>query len=547
MEEMETHAKEAHSSKRIFNEKLRSSGHAYVCAVCNAGFETLGKYESHRTVLLGLTEKGGIGTSEDAAEDSNTRISQSVRDALDRITSDMKDKLEAKARTRKDDFVIYMRRADYETICSTKASRGLFLKRMKNFSKRVCQKAVRLVQICNSCRFESNVYTDMQRHIEKEHAKNATCSYALKTHIQSETFFRCIQCDYETHRKDTLLRHQMTNCHEGIEIIRPPPDDGNDLIEIKNEPPPPSSEDEDESQDEEEPTDDPEEPSVTLTCTHCGMILRTDEDKQRHLLYECDSIHSKTARYTCEHCKSVSTKTVEALKRHMRECSALQGKPRNTHRFIPKTCPKCGRTFNTNEGLVRHSIFCTMDHANPQSLTCPNCQRVFSKKFHLERHLNLRICVKLASNPCRFCRATFPDPLALKRHKKVGCPALLNPEAFGLHTPCVCPRCGRKFATKKTLKRHEIVDFCRDAQSLTGGTVRKFQCPYCWTQLINTKGLQRHLQANCLVLLQRQAEQERRAVEAEEAQDGVAEMYSVPPEASSDHQVGGDEEMYEIN
>lgn len=235
------------------------------------------------------------------------------------------------------------------------------------------------------------------------------------------------------------------------------------------------------------------------------MILGSDEDRQRHLLYECTILHDKTARYTCEHCKVVTTKTVKGLKKHMRtECTALKGKPR---KFIPKTCPKCASTFNTSEGLARHTIFCSMDRTS-EALTCIRCNRLFSKKYHLERHLKLQSCVQTLHR-CNYCRASFPDALPLKRHRKLGCPALLNPERYGIKTPCTCPRCGKKLPSKHALKRHEIVDFCRDEQTLKANPpAGKYQCPHCRMNLASLKVLQSHLARHCLVLLRRQADEE---------------------------------------
>ncbi|XP_038115726.1 zinc finger protein 729 [Culex quinquefasciatus] len=250
-------------------------------------------------------------------------------------------------------------------------------------------------------------------------------------------------------------------------------------------------------------------------CPHCGVEILSDVEKQRHLVCECPVLYNKDVRYTCELCKVTSFQKVDDLKKHMQtDCPAQEGGSKV--QVVPKQCLNCQKSFYTSEGLERHAVLCTKEKDNVVKLTCLNCGGVFNSRYYFARHIKLRACFR-DPNQCKHCSAKFTDQKGLKRHRKVGCSALLNAESNGLKTTCKCEHCGKGFPKKVLVRAHQVVDGCGAEDRASKPAAGKVKCPYCFIQLSRACNLKRHLANFCLVILKKQdqAEAERAA-----AQDG---------------------------
>nr|XP_037872878.1 zinc finger protein 267 isoform X5 [Bombyx mori] len=174
-------------------------------------------------------------------------------------------------------------------------------------------------------------------------------------------------------------------------------------------------------------------------CSNCEKIFhdmeelkKTAKATQRNDLavHEKDETCSKDKRYVCEIC-GVEMKSMARLNRHSdvlqhacASCSyrgrtlyALRTHERTHTRARPHACPRCARTFRSAANLASHRR-----RHQPPRYHCPTCTK-----------------------PFRF-KEVGPHRQSLQNHL-----AALHSTA----KPHVCNTCGKAFATRKLLCRHE--------------------------------------------------------------------------------------------
>ncbi|XP_021203997.2 zinc finger protein 585B isoform X2 [Bombyx mori] len=168
-------------------------------------------------------------------------------------------------------------------------------------------------------------------------------------------------------------------------------------------------------------------PTLLWTCKRCARNFENENDLAVH---EKDETCSKDKRYVCEIC-GVEMKSMARLNRHSdvlqhacASCSyrgrtlyALRTHERTHTRARPHACPRCARTFRSAANLASHRR-----RHQPPRYHCPTCTK-----------------------PFRF-KEVGPHRQSLQNHL-----AALHSTA----KPHVCNTCGKAFATRKLLCRHE--------------------------------------------------------------------------------------------
>ncbi|XP_035712468.1 zinc finger protein 25-like isoform X2 [Folsomia candida] len=186
-------------------------------------------------------------------------------------------------------------------------------------------------------------------------------------------------------------------------------------------------------------------------------------------------------------------------------------------------CSKCSKTFKTNTKLTRHMV----THDPDAKVTCekhidtghgtmdrprfpctfPACEKAYLIKGHLSRHINTKHAENPVIFPCTLCIKEFKTKFELEVH-------ILT------HTtekPYNCATCGRSFAQKPHLKRHEkthLEKSTRDRSKchicpqtfvtrvslqchvrIVHENQRNFPCKLCDKRCSNSTGLRRHVEA----------------------------------------------------
>uniref|UniRef100_A0A182YFS6 Uncharacterized protein n=1 Tax=Anopheles stephensi TaxID=30069 RepID=A0A182YFS6_ANOST len=131
------------------------------------------------------------------------------------------------------------------------------------------------------------------------------------------------------------------------------------------------------------------------------------------------------------------------------------------------TCTLCNKPFNKALDLKAHIL---LQHEGVKSLICDQCGKQFSSKGSLKDHY----VVHTEDRPfqCTYCSKQFKNAARLKIH-----------EDTHNDTLYVCPHCGLKLNTKRTLNMHMVVH----------SDQKKFKCQECGNEYKRSKALKAHL------------------------------------------------------
>ena len=173
------------------------------------------------------------------------------------------------------------------------------------------------------------------------------------------------------------------------------------------------------------------------------------------------------------------------------------------------TVPNCGRGFMSKFKMERHGLI----HTSPRHHRCPYCDKSFNRKDHLKNHMithdpnkkvwKCDLCAKeysysfsyrthmafhAAENgetlECKICKKTFESKEELLFHLKVHTGARPAKNASEKQQPCF--ECGKKFFTRKDVKRHMI----------THTKKKDFLCQFCPQRFGRKDHLTRHLRTS---------------------------------------------------
>ncbi|KAH7707900.1 zinc finger protein [Aphelenchoides avenae] len=220
-----------------------------------------------------------------------------------------------------------------------------------------------------------------------------------------------------------------------------------------------------------------------------------DEDSNESILAK--ELPSKATFYRsvkCRHCNE-QFKLYDDLEKHIKQ----------TGHSKPFACELCGRTFNTQGMLDRHSRAKHQPgwekEAKPNATSkwsekskgprykCPHCDRTFPYYCRLEPHLKWHS--KAGSFQCPTCSKTFVWESKLKQHMKM----------HEDKKPFSCDICGKAFKRNFHLKEHVSGAHHAAGKEASGSaskkvstpSFKKFKCPQCDQAYAYRINLSRHM------------------------------------------------------
>lgn len=180
------------------------------------------------------------------------------------------------------------------------------------------------------------------------------------------------------------------------------------------------------------------------------------------------------------------------------KCLAMHMKMVHRDPSLKFDCDQCAKNFSTEKRLEHHKRI-HLPKEERQRYPCPYCDNMFMSRNGVALHIQT---IHTQEKPfvCEECGKPFTTNHALKEHKVahtderpfqcLQCPKRFkNPQALKLHTDIhdgteyICPICGQRLNTKKTLNRHMVVH----------SDVKKYKCQYCGNEYKRAKALKDHL------------------------------------------------------
>lgn len=199
--------------------------------------------------------------------------------------------------------------------------------------------------------------------------------------------------------------------------------------------------------------------------------------------------------YKCSKCKK-SFESPDKLKYHLTEIDC--------HAVI-QTCPKCGKSYKDSSSYKKHLQI----HTHPAN-KCDNCKKIFVDSDKFNEHISLRTCQKpfrKLKYECDECGNKFLKLVKLKIHilnvhqginyqcekcnekfsSQEDLDDHVNKENCKQEDPCTCKICGKVFAKRDYLKKHEYMH-----------TSILYKCKYCYCAFMKEKSYNRHVEKmNC--------------------------------------------------
>lgn len=175
--------------------------------------------------------------------------------------------------------------------------------------------------------------------------------------------------------------------------------------------------------------------NITFECDVCHKKFFTKDILKRHKV-----CHATKKAFECDHCpKTFATKF--QVRNHLHNVHL------NENKELAFICPIsfCGKSY-INQIRLDHHIKYT--HSGGDKIVCEVCSRTFAKRCYLDDHMRIHLRVKGLQNDrykCHICSHFITGDREFKRHVK-------NHETESWEN--ICPYCGRRSKSLKTLKKH---------------------------------------------------------------------------------------------
>jgi KRAB domain-containing zinc finger protein len=213
----------------------------------------------------------------------------------------------------------------------------------------------------------------------------------------------------------------------------------------------------------------PRKPSAKVTCTVCGILIRSD-NLRCHVLLK----HEKIKKYFCHHCPCAfffkREITVHLKKVHFK--------------ILDVPCSDCPLFFVSRAAMQNHYKYTHLGIRFNQDRMCPICGKISHSKANYDTHLRSNH-TKLKPFKCNIegCNRSYYDLPSLKKHQIDGHSELktctlcfkqiknLKQHLLVSHRErkFLCD-CGKKYVTKGALDNHI---------KLSHRMVRSFKCEIC--------------------------------------------------------------------
>ncbi|XP_035713917.1 zinc finger protein 708 isoform X1 [Folsomia candida] len=192
-----------------------------------------------------------------------------------------------------------------------------------------------------------------------------------------------------------------------------------------------------------------------LYCSFCTLNFSTLEEVRVH-----EKLHENCDQpFKCVLCEALFSNSLK-LNDHVALSHA-------NNRFV---CDICGVKFVTEKSLQRHQQTHSESYVGHK---CEVCGHVFQSASVLKQHMNKHSATK--NFTCEICGAGFKYPSGLKVHR-----ISHEPKA---ELPYVCKICGKTFACKQFLLKHEEVH----------AIILSYECPTCGKKFKATNNLRQHV------------------------------------------------------
>ncbi|XP_035713451.1 zinc finger protein 271-like isoform X2 [Folsomia candida] len=215
-------------------------------------------------------------------------------------------------------------------------------------------------------------------------------------------------------------------------------------------------------------------PGKKWECTKCSKMFHTKRDLTLHMV-----THDPDAKVKCEVCGKIS-KNILALRCHMWGLHSNRKRP---------SCDACHRVFSTSTFLRLHI---DAAHSAWDRLRFPctvlGCEKTYQDKGSLGHHVRIEHAENPVRYPCILCEKDFKRKGDLEKH----IPTHTTEKAHN------CVTCGRSFAHRWSMKRHEIF-LNRSALQhhirVTHENRRNNPCDFCDKKFSKPSELKRRVEA----------------------------------------------------